>query len=101
MPDIKDKNKNNQSPDYQKIAVLDNELEADILAQCLDEMGIPYNIRCFIDTAYSTVFQLTRGWGQVNAPIKYQENILDILRELRSGLQIDYTDDNKGSENGE
>jgi len=101
MPDIKDKDKNNEFPDYQKIAALDNEIEADILAQCLDDTGIPYNIRCFSDTAYSNVFQLTRGWGQVNAPIKHQDTILDILRELRSGLQIDYTDDNKDSENGE
>lgn len=101
MTDIKDKDRNNEYQDYRKIADLDNEIEADILAQCLDDAGIPYNIRSFVDTAYSNVFQLTRGWGQIDAPIKYQANILDILRELRLGLQIDYTDDNKDFENGE
>jgi|GEM_PF-1744578 len=103
MPDSKNEDKKYESPQegkYQKIAVVDNEIEADILTQCLNDMGIPHNIRSFTDSAYSSVFQLTRGWGQVNAPIEYQDAIVDILEEMRSGIQIDYTDDTS-SEDGE
>ena len=68
-----------------KIAVLENEVQAQILGSMLDEKGIPHLIRSYHDSAYDGLFQMSKGWGCVEAPEKFKSRILDILSHLDAG----------------
>ncbi len=68
---------------YKKIAILDNEFEAQLLDSILSERGIPHAIRSYHDTAFDGLFQTQKGWGKVDAPASFEGEILEILSELR------------------
>jgi hypothetical protein len=65
-----------------KIIVLENEVQARILESVLKEQGIPHVIRSYHDSAYDGLFQVSKGWGCVEAPKKFKSRILDILNDL-------------------
>ncbi len=69
--------------DAQKIAILENEVEANLLSSILEERNIPHIIKSYHDVAYDGVFQFTKGWGVINAPLVHKEIILEILDDLR------------------
>jgi hypothetical protein len=69
--------------DYVKVAVLEHEIEARLLASILEERHIPFRMRSYHDTAYDGLFQAQKGWGVVNAPLKHESAILEIIEELR------------------
>ena len=77
--------------DYVKIAVLENEIEAQLLESVLNERQIPHRMRSYYDTAYDGLFQTQRGWGNVQAPDTFREEIMEIITDIRGGA------DNKGS----
>jgi len=67
-----------------KIAGLENMLEAQLLESFLMEKGIPYRLRSFHDTAYDGLFQFQKGWGELFAPPAFSDEILEILKDIRS-----------------
>lgn len=69
--------------DFIKIAVLDNDIEAQFVASVLEDRSIPHVMQTYRDTAYDGLFQTQRGWGQVNAPASYRDEILEIVTEAR------------------
>ncbi|PKN30010.1 MAG: hypothetical protein CVU64_05365 [Deltaproteobacteria bacterium HGW-Deltaproteobacteria-21] len=69
--------------DFEKIAVLDNDIEAQFVASVLEDRSIPHVLQSYRDTAYDGLFQTQRGWGQVNAPASYRDEILEIVSEAR------------------
>ena len=69
--------------DMGKIAVLENEVEAHLVNSILKERRIPHVIKSYHDFAYDGVFQLTKGWGVINAPLVHKETILEILDDIR------------------
>ena len=71
-------------PDYIKVAVLDNLIEAQLVESILEEREIPHHIRSFHDTAYNGLFQFQRGWGELSAPAEYAPEIREILQSLKS-----------------
>ena len=74
--------------DLIKIAVLDNEIEAQLMDSVLTERGIPHLMQTYHDTAYDGLFQTQKGWGHISAPASYQEEIREILRDMRSGPSL-------------
>ncbi|MCL5270007.1 MAG: hypothetical protein M1457_05530 [bacterium] len=70
--------------DYVKIAILDNEVEAQLLDSLLDEASIPHMMHSYHDAAYDGMFQLQMGWGCVIAPVQRRAEILDLLADLRA-----------------
>lgn len=74
--------------DFIKIVVLDNEIEAQLMDSVLTERGIPHMMRSYHDTAYDGLFQTQKGWGHVSAPASYQEEIREILRDMRIGPSL-------------
>lgn len=68
---------------YVKVAILENEIEAQILSSILIQHNIPHIIRSYHDLAYVGLFQAHKGWGCVTAPSPYQQEIKEILGELR------------------
>jgi hypothetical protein len=72
-----------ESP-FIKIAVLENAIEAQLLSSFLTQYEIPHRLRSYHDTAYDGLFQLQKGWGEIDAPPDLRQQILDALAELRS-----------------
>ncbi len=71
---------------FEKIATLENEIESLRLSSELDGRGIPYALRSYHDTAYDGLFQFSAGWGHVEAPGEYKDEILEILALIRKPL---------------
>lgn len=68
--------------DFVKIVTLKNEVESHLVAQALTEQGIPHRMRSYHDSAYDGLYQALKGWGHVEAPAEYRDEIRAIYREL-------------------
>jgi len=79
--------------DYIKAAILENENEARLLDSILIEREIPHLMISYYDTAFDGLYQAQKGWGRVNAPVSYKEEILEIISDLRK--TADYPDDSQ------
>jgi hypothetical protein len=65
-----------------KILSLDNEFQAMLLDDILKERNIPHIIKSYHDSAYDGLWQTQSGWGQVDAPSEYRDEILDIFNNM-------------------
>lgn len=65
-----------------KILILYNEIEANYLEGLLKERGIPHVIRSYHDSAYDGLWQAHSGWGQLDAPEEFREEILEIYKDM-------------------
>lgn len=70
-----------------KAAEIENEIEAQMLRAVLEDRGVPHVMRSYRDGTYDGLFQATRGWGVVLAPLSHREQVREILRELRGRSQ--------------
>ncbi|NSW93718.1 MAG: hypothetical protein HPY62_03310 [Bacteroidales bacterium] len=70
-----------------KILVLNNEIEAKLLSEILKDNNIPHLIRSYYDLAYDGLFQKQAGWGHVEAPEAYREEITRIYSEMSENIQ--------------
>lgn len=50
----------------------------------LNDQRIPHMLRSYYDTAYDGLFQMQKGWGEVQAPAAFKETILEILESIRT-----------------
>lgn len=80
----------------EKIAVLDNAEQARALDSILTEQGIPHAMLSYHDTAYDGLFQGGRGWGHVEAPTEYREEILATIEGLNQADPSDEDDEEGG-----
>ena len=69
----------------QRIAVLDNQIEAQLLDAELAQRDIPHLIISYDDSAWDGLFQFSHGWGHIEAPPEFKDQILEILNDLRQG----------------
>jgi hypothetical protein len=69
--------------DYIKASMLDNEDEGRLIDSILTERGIPHQMRSYHDTAFDGLYQTQKGWGYVSAPASYEEEIIEIISDLR------------------
>lgn len=70
---------------WERIAILQNEAEAGRLKSELEAKGVPHVVISHYDSAFNGLFQTTRGWGYIEAPIEHREHILGILEDIRRG----------------
>ena len=75
------------SRQFVRIALLENPIEAQILADALESAEIPHRVRSYHDTAYDGLFQIQKGWGEISAPERFRDEILEMLGEVRQGAQ--------------
>ncbi|HNR69499.1 MAG TPA: hypothetical protein PKN04_15455 [bacterium] len=68
--------------EYVKIAILNDEVQANLLKAMLEERQIPFRLHSYHDFAYDGIFQNQKGWGHVEAPKKYRQLILDLLQDM-------------------
>ncbi len=74
---------NEPRENFEKIAVIDNEVQAELVDAMLTEQGIPHLMRSYHDAALDGIFQATRGWGHVEAAREDREEILAVVEELK------------------
>lgn len=68
---------------YIKIAVLESDVEAQLVKSILSERDIPHIVRSHHDAAYDGLFQLTMGWGSLYGPEEHAGEIRQILDDIR------------------
>ena len=68
---------------FEKIAVIDNEVQAELLDSLLTEQGIPHLMRSYHDAALDGLFQATKGWGHVEAHRENRNEVLAVVEELK------------------
>lgn len=69
----------------ERIAVLRNEIEAQLLAGELAGLDIPHLMKSYYDGAFDGVYQFSKGWGHVEAPSEFRDKILEVLAGIRQG----------------
>ncbi|MCX6304576.1 MAG: hypothetical protein NT040_06390 [Bacteroidetes bacterium] len=67
---------------YEKILVLNNEFEANLLEEVLNDRKIPHGIVISDDSALGGIMEMEIGWGYVEAPERYKEEIMKIFEEI-------------------
>ncbi len=68
--------------EFVKVALIETQFQAEIIDGVLEERGIPHIVRSFHSSAFDGLFQMTKGWGQVDAPARHKDEILVIMEDL-------------------
>lgn len=68
--------------EYEKIVDLTSEIEAEILSEVLKDKKIPFGIVSSSDSAMGGIWALENGWGYVEAPPQYKDEIMTIYNEI-------------------
>ena len=63
----------------EKVALLSSEVQARLLETMLRERGIPHVIQSYYSHVFDGVFQPSSGWGHVEAPRRFKEQVLALL----------------------
>jgi hypothetical protein len=77
----------------EKILDLNNAFEASLIDGLLNERGIPHLIRSFHDSAYDGLWQAHSGWGRLDAPEEYREEIIKIYNEMSAADHLPHEDE--------
>ena len=72
---------------FVKIAVLENEIEAQLIQSILAERDLPHMLRSYHDTAYDGLYQFQMGWGELHAPQDLKEEIMQLLDNIRNSSE--------------
>ncbi len=72
---------------------IDNRFEGDRVSQALEEAGIPYMIKSFLDTAYDGLYVPQKGWGKVMVPEEWHEKAERIIAEVKIFFQKEGKDE--------
>ncbi len=70
--------------DVERIVDLENEVFATLLESILKEREIPHILRTYHDSAYDGLWAYQQGWGFIEAPPEYRDEILKIYEEIKS-----------------
>ena len=70
--------------DFNKVAVLESEFEAQMLGIELAKRGIPHVIKSYSDSVLDGLFRASHGWGQVEAEDERKEEVLALMEELQA-----------------
>jgi hypothetical protein len=69
--------------ELEKILSLDNEMIARLMESILKDRDIPHIIRTYHDSAYDGLWAYQQGWGYIEAPPKYRDEILAIFEDIK------------------
>lgn len=69
-------------PGFERVAVLENEVQAQRVAAALADRDIPHVLKSYHDSALDGIFQNQRGWGHVETSAEHRQAVLDIVRDL-------------------
>jgi len=66
-----------------KVGTVENRFEGDRLSQALQEAGIPFLIKSFLDTAYDGLYIPQKGWGVVMVSKRNREEAERLITEVK------------------
>jgi polyhydroxyalkanoate synthesis regulator phasin len=66
-----------------KAGTVENRFEGDRISQALQEAGIPFLIKSFLDTAYNGLYIPQKGWGTVMVPGKNGEEAKKLISDIK------------------
>ena len=72
---------------FEKVAVLDNEVQAELMDDVLSGRQIPHIMQSYYDSALDGLYQTGKGWGVILAPAPFREEILAALADIRRQSQ--------------
>jgi hypothetical protein len=67
-----------------KVGTVENRFEGDRISQALQEAGIPFLIKSFLDTAYDGLYIPQKGWGVAMVPEKNKEEAKRLISEVKN-----------------
>jgi hypothetical protein len=68
--------------EYEKIIDLNSEIDAEILSEILNDKKIPFGIVSSGDSAIGGIWEMENGWGYVEAPPQYRDEIMSVYQEM-------------------
>ena len=68
---------------FEKAAVLDNEVQAELMDGVLSDRKIPHIMQSYHDSALDGLFQAGKGWGVILAHESSRQEILTALEDIR------------------
>jgi hypothetical protein len=68
--------------EFEKILDLSNEFEAERMEEILKGKNIPYGLVPVSDSAFGSIEVLENGWGYLEAPARFKNEILKIYEDL-------------------
>ena len=74
---------------FKKIIVLQSCDEAEVMDAVLKQREIPHRIRSYHDSALDGIFQISKGWGHIEAPEEYRDEIKEIYSGLPGDIILD------------
>jgi len=76
-----------------KAGIVENRFEGDRISQSLQEAGIPFMVKSFLDTAYDGLYILQKGWGMVLVPETFAEEAERIISEVKGSFREEGKDE--------
>lgn len=66
-----------------KVGTVENRFEGDRISQVLEEAGIRFLVKSFLDTAYNGLYIPQKGWGVVMVSEKNREEAERLISEIK------------------
>ncbi len=66
-----------------KVGTVENRFEGDRISQALEQAGIQFFIKSFLDTAYDGLYLPQKGWGVVMVSESDQEEAERLISEIK------------------
>ena len=76
-----------------KAGTVENRFEGDRIFQALQEAGIPFLIKSFLDTAYDGLYIPQKGWGIVMVSEKDREEAERVIGEVKKTFMKEEEDE--------
>jgi hypothetical protein len=80
-----------------KAGVVESRFEGDRVSQALNEAGIPFLLKSFLDTAYNGLYIPQKGWGMILVPENFEGEAGKIIFEVRSSFKKEGEDETEQS----
>ncbi len=66
-----------------KVGIIENRFEGDRVSQALNEAGIPFIMKSYLDTAYNGLYIPQKGWGLILVPKDLREEAEKVISEVK------------------
>jgi ketol-acid reductoisomerase len=76
-----------------KAGIVENRFEGDRVSQALNEAGITFLMKSFLDTAYDGLYIPQKGWGAVMVPENFKEEAEKIIFEVKGSFTKEEEDE--------
>jgi len=76
-----------------KAGIVETRFEGDRISKALEEAGIPFLIKSYLDTAYDGLYLPQKGWGAVLVPEESCEEGKRIISEVKKTFEKEIDDD--------